>query len=342
VDGKLQDTEASKGQRCARPEDAFAVYDSPHGRLAMMAMNPMLASLDSQTFESLLTANNQHSATPLRFAAGAIVNNQQSERTISYQYDQLYRLTDANYCNGFVTTCPASAAFRAHHYAYDLMGNRTTARASVNGQPVSDVTFDYNPANQLTTTSGFVDGQSFNHTFSYDLAGRLTGYGDTTFAWDAADRLTSISNPQPEGTISNQYNGYGDRYSQTVNGVETTYTLDYNTSLTQVLAETTSGQTTTYLPGLGQQTGAGDWQYFLTDGLGSVRQLTDSQGDVTYAASYDPYGNPLPADYSTTELPDPATNVGHWRTDGQRQRVSVSPRRSVSCWPLQRRCRADG
>ncbi len=45
-----------------------------------------------------------------------------------------------------------------------------------------------------------------------------------------------------------------------------------------------------YLPGIGQQNRDG-WGYFLTDGLGSVRQLTDESGTVTYAASYDPYGN---------------------------------------------------
>lgn len=46
-----------------------------------------------------------------------------------------------------------------------------------------------------------------------------------------------------------------------MNGVETQYLLDANTSLAQVLAETTNGQTTTYLSRIGQQTSAG-WQYF--------------------------------------------------------------------------------
>ena len=30
------------------------------------------------------------------------------------------------------------------------------------------------------------------------------------------------------------------------------------------------------------------WDYFLTDALGSTRQLTDAQGAVTLANAYDP------------------------------------------------------
>lgn len=34
-----------------------------------------------------------------------------------------------------------------------------------------------------------------------------------------------------------------------------------------------------------------DTEYFLGDTLGSVRQLTDSTGEITLSKSYDPYGN---------------------------------------------------
>ena len=37
-------------------------------------------------------------------------------------------------------------------------------------------------------------------------------------------------------------------------------------------------------------TGTLDTEYYLTDALGSVRQLTDSTGAVTFAQTYDPYG----------------------------------------------------
>ena len=38
------------------------------------------------------------------------------------------------------------------------------------------------------------------------------------------------------------------------------------------------------------QTNAASIEYFLGDALGSVRQLTDAQGQITLAKAYDPYG----------------------------------------------------
>jgi len=58
------------------------------------------------------------------------------------------------------------------------------------------------------------------------------------------------------------------------------------------LIETTSGQSTHYLPGLAQY-GGNAWNYYLPDRLGSVRQLTDPSGAVMLARSYDPFGNGL-------------------------------------------------
>ena len=87
------------------------------------------------------------------------------------------------------------------------------------------------------------------------------------------------------------YNGDGDRLAQIVTGVTTKYALD-PTGLAQVLIETTSGQSTHYLPGLAQY-GGNAWNYYLPDRLGSVRQLTDPSGAVMLARSYDPFGNGL-------------------------------------------------
>jgi RHS repeat-associated protein len=64
--------------------------------------------------------------------------------------------------------------------------------------------------------------------------------------------------------------------------------LDLNTGLTQVL----DNGTTSYTYGLGrisQQSGS-TAEYFLGDALGSVRQLTNQAGAITYARTYDPYG----------------------------------------------------
>jgi RHS repeat-associated protein len=74
-----------------------------------------------------------------------------------------------------------------------------------------------------------------------------------------------------------------------VNGVTTSYVLDLNAGLTQVLSDGTNA----YLYGLnriGEQQ-PGGFVYHLPDALGSVRQLTNASGAVTLARSYEPYGS---------------------------------------------------
>ena len=60
-----------------------------------------------------------------------------------------------------------------------------------------------------------------------------------------------------------------------------------NTGLPQVLSDGTN----TYLYGNGRiaQTGS-TTEYFLSDALGSVRQLVDANSAVTLTQSYSPYG----------------------------------------------------
>lgn len=80
-----------------------------------------------------------------------------------------------------------------------------------------------------------------------------------------------------------------------MNGVTTYYVLDLAGGLTQVLAERTGGVTTTYLYGNGRiaQFDGADFDYFLGDALGSVRQLADEAGAVTLARRYEPFGDVL-------------------------------------------------
>jgi len=92
------------------------------------------------------------------------------------------------------------------------------------------------------------------------------------------------------------YNGDGDRVSQTVGSITTTYVIDPASSLTNVLSETTSDVTTNYLYGLdliGQKSGL-TARYFEYDGLGSVRQLTDSTGDDERLSTIQPAPEQFP------------------------------------------------
>lgn len=82
-------------------------------------------------------------------------------------------------------------------------------------------------------------------------------------------------------------NGLNDRLPETVNSSTTTFTMDLNAGLTQAL----SNGTNTYIYGVGRIAQINtDTEYFLGDALGSVRQMTNAAGTITYARAYDPYG----------------------------------------------------
>ncbi len=102
--------------------------------------------------------------------------------------------------------------------------------------------------------------------------------GANTYVYDSANRLVSVNS-----TETYTYNGLGDRLTQ--NGTQ--YVLDLNAGLTQVLSD---GENS-YVYGLGRisQTNT-TTEYFLGDALGSVRQLSMTDGEIPLAQSYDPYG----------------------------------------------------
>jgi RHS repeat-associated protein len=184
--------------------------------------------------------------------------------TINYVYDPLYRLTQADYSTGDY-----------YHYAYDAVGNRLTETTQL-----ATTSYQYDVANRLTSVDGI--------NYTWDNNGNLLNDGVNTYTYDPANRLVSFNGQGVNATYI--YNGMGDRLSQTVNSNTTTYTLDLNTGLTQVLNDGTN----TYLYGNGRIAQVNTTtEYFLGDALGSVRQLTDATGDVTLAKSYQPYGETL-------------------------------------------------
>jgi RHS repeat-associated protein len=185
--------------------------------------------------------------------------------TIDYVYDGLHRLTEANYSNGDY-----------YHYTHDAVGNRETQSKSVLGFVTND-TYVYDDANRLASVNGV--------SYTWDNNGNLLSDGVNTYTYDSANRLKAISNQQ--SAISYSYNGLNDRLQEIVNGSTTTFTMDLNASLTQALSDGTDA----YIYGVGRIAQVNtDTDYFLGDALGSVRQMTNSSGAITYARMYDPYG----------------------------------------------------
>ena len=189
----------------------------------------------------------------------------EESRIITYDYDPLYRLTAADYDDGTY-----------FHYTYDPVGNRLT-QSTVAGT----TTYVYDDANRLTSVGGL--------PYSWSDNGNLLSDGTYTYAYDHANRLISAT----WGTLAYgfTYNGLGDRLRHTVAGVPTTYVLDLEGGLTQVL----SNGSNAYLYGnarIAEEQPSG-WQYHLGDALGSTRQLVDASVSVTFSRVYEPFGDPL-------------------------------------------------
>ena len=192
-----------------------------------------------------------------------------------YDYDPLYRLTYA--CSS--DWDPGSETCGGEHefsYTYDSVGNRLTK--VVNSQVI---TYTYDIANRLTDAGGVA--------YTWDDNGNLTYDGVYTYTYSHANRLVAVIDAS--SSTSYGYNGLGDRVQQTVDGNTTYYSLDLAAGLTQVLDDGDN----TYLYGLvriGEEQ-PGGWVFHHGDALGSVRQLTDGNGDVTLVRSYQPYGEVL-------------------------------------------------
>jgi len=188
---------------------------------------------------------------------------------IVYDYDPLYRLTSADY-NGGTTY---------FHYTYDAVGNRLTQVTEL-----GSTSYGYDIANRLTSVGGV--------TYAWDNNGNLVNDGASTYTYNHANRLASVV--QGVTTYGFTYNGLGDRVRQTINGWPTTYALDLEGGLTQVLTDGSSF----YLYGVGRigEMQTGGWRYHVADALGSVRELVDSSDAVALARGYAPFGSTLYTD----------------------------------------------
>jgi RHS repeat-associated protein len=148
-------------------------------------------------------------------------------------------------------------------------------------------------------------------TDTYDNDGNTTGSNGVGYVYDFENRLV-----QAGGGISIVYDGDGNRVSKTVAGLTTTYVVDTAnpTGYAQVVYESITGSNGTarelnhtFVYGLqegpvleqrqyftGTQTlTLTQTIYFVYDGHGSVRALTDQTGAVTDTYDYDAFGNLL-------------------------------------------------
>jgi RHS repeat-associated protein len=195
----------------------------------------------------------------------------ETTRTITYTYDDLYRLIKADYSTG-----------ENFQYAYDAVGNRSTYTATITQTTVTD--YQYDAANRLVNAGDVV--------YTWSDTGRLLNDDAYQYTWNAAGRLITITDGV--NTLGFRYDGNGNRRVRIANGILTTHTLDIGFGLPEVLMEYGTDVTRyLHLPhGIVTQDGGG-WSYGAADGLGSVRQRLDGSGQVIATQDYQPFGSPL-------------------------------------------------
>ncbi|MGH1540586.1 MAG: Ig-like domain-containing protein [Arenicella sp.] len=242
-------------------------YDLEGNRTRAVKTENAVATTTNYTFDSL---NRLASETQFAGTANAVTLSYQYDaqgnritltetkgaatKITRYTFDALNRLKTVTDANGNVTT-----------YGYDAVGNRSTIDYA-NGNSVDYV---YDELNRLTNLSHKDSANLQVASYDYTLhptgrririseqAGRISDY-----VYDDLYRMTSeVITDAVNGNHSSsyQYDKVGNRTYETVNGVQTQYTIDDNDRLLQTggttftydangntLTETLDGNTTAY------------------------------------------------------------------------------------------------
>lgn len=179
---------------------------------------------------------------------------------------------------------PDSAPLHDLGYGYDSLGRLATQTGSLASQLLpsesAGSTFDDN--NRQTA----YDGRSL----IYDGNGNVIDDGISTYLWNSRDQLVEIK--QGIATVASfEYDAIGRRYEKTEGGTVVEYLHDGQNPV----QETRGSTVEPVLTGIGMDERnakgpAASRQYFLNDGLGSTRLLTDANGLVINRYDYDPYG----------------------------------------------------
>ncbi len=166
---------------------------------------------------------------------------------------------------------------------------------SGSGEVVVAATDYASPTRNTRTNTYGVTQSGATKSFTFDSNGNLTSDGSKTYAWDAENRLVSVS--QGGTTLATfTYNWRSIRTSKRAGGVETTYALEGDSVVEERLS---TGGTTRHLHGPGVDNvlatidAAGAPSYYARDHLGSIRQRTDTSGQPMLTRDYDPWGSLL-------------------------------------------------
>lgn len=249
---------------------------------------------------------NPQKGTTARFS-GAVSEWQQNQGTESdtygFTYDAAGRLTSGTRYAGSSTT--GTASFIERGISYDKAGGMLAIqRYGQNAStPEDNLTLSYNGM-KLASVTGTIGSQSVNAAFTYDACGRtLTdGVSKLNYQYNLLGALTAVADA---GTLTpttlSTYRHLADGTKYMTISAGNNGALLYRGPLTFTIADVTA--TTPAISFLRAETGSagaaiiasatgsGAAPYFcVTDQLGSVRAVVDSQGSVVERNDYYTYG----------------------------------------------------
>jgi RHS repeat-associated protein len=204
---------------------------------------------------------------------------------VDFDYDDCYKLTGETRTGGSASS-PTGYTIS---FTYDNVGNRLT---QVRGGVTKSYT--YNNRDQLTQE----DSVGVITIYSYDPAGRMlnkTVAGNaTTYGWEDNDRMVSVTGPGVSVTYTYDHNEQ--RVSESNATGTMHYLIDYQLPYGQVIADfDENGVKASYVYGLERISleRNGTTFTYLVDGQGSIRNLTDTTGNVTDSYYYTAFGEQL-------------------------------------------------
>lgn len=247
-----------------------------------------LVSLVQKNAKGIVIASNSYTLDKI----GNRLGNTTPDRSIAYQYDAIYRLTQAlSSTPGYSSNntgkgggIPNATQQQKEFYTYDPVGNRLSSDKTQ--------TYVYNQGNQLV-----VNGGNYTYDKNGNLIQKVSPDGTTTYVWDYENRLIKVT--MPDGTVVEfAYDPFGKRIAKKVTesdaATTTRYFYDNDNILFEYDESGAIGNRYTHGPGVDEHlmVNTGKDKYFYhADGLGSIIALTDSAGNVVQTYEYDSFGN---------------------------------------------------
>jgi RHS repeat-associated protein len=251
--------------------------------------------LEMQELDSASSASADDSATPP-------VN---PLRTVKYRYDDTQRLTQEQ------VIARGGSVSRTTDYEFDKVGNRSK-KTDATAAGIETTLYRYDANDRLlqedkTTATNSQVQTVYTWDDDGNLKSKTVGASVTLYFWNSDNRLIEVKQGASEASAQTvakyQYDEAGNRIRKIEPGKDgqadrvTGYLTDATFPYAQVVQETvTQGsatESTRYVWGSGliAQVRGGQGTFYHQDGLGSVKALTDTNGNVTDSYEYEAYGN---------------------------------------------------